>query len=122
MSKRPTVYVVQEPMKRDEATGQMVSIFNFAKALEYGEVKICLPPGNIALSAAPTTFQLHEALADFDDKDYLLCAGDPTAIAMAGAVAAMKNRGKIKLLKRDRDTKKYIQVDFDVYQKLGAAR
>jgi hypothetical protein len=54
-------------------------------------------------------------LKDFSDDDYLLAAGDPSAIAVAGAVAAEANRGRFKLLKWDKSNKGYIRVDINIF-------
>lgn len=122
MSRRARVFIVQEPMKLDKPSGQMVSVFNFNKAAEYGELMIMLPAGQVGLSPAPTIFRLNECLADFGDEDYLLAAGDTAAIAIASMIAASKNRGRVKLLKYDRDARSYIRVDIDIHKKLGATQ
>jgi hypothetical protein len=111
------VFVVQEPMKRDAATGAMVSIFNFKKALAFGELEVCLPSGMVSLSPGPTVSRLNDVLRNFSDDDYLLAAGDPSAIAIAGAIAANRNRGKFKVLKYDKEQREYISVAVDIYNR-----
>lgn len=98
------VYVVQEAPGR-----------NLLPATDYGTVIVLLPPGNVAYSSAPTVRRLREKLKDFNDNDYLLLMGDPAAIAMAGAVASDNNRGRIKLLKWDRQEHRYYVVDVNLY-------
>ena len=40
--------------------------------------------------------------------------GDPAIIAVAGAIAAKNNNGKFKVLKWDRDEKKYYDIEIDL--------
>ena len=72
-----TVYVVQEPRG-----------INLTPAEQYGELKVLLPPGNVAYSTGPTVSRLKRGLATYADSDYLLMVGDPSAIAVAGAVVS----------------------------------
>lgn len=119
LSNKPRVFIPQEPMRFDHASQQMVSIMNFSKALEYGEPIVCLPSGPVALSPTPTMFKLRDCLRDFCDDDYLIAVGDPTVIAIASMIAADNNRGRVKLLKYDRDQRGYIKVEINIHHKLG---
>ncbi len=101
-----TVFVVQEPRG-----------INLMPAEQYGELKVLLPPGNVAYSAAPTVARLKRGLARFTDNDYLLMVGDPAAIAVAGAVATMLNNGRMKVLKWDRQEMRYYVVEFDLMRR-----
>ena len=115
----PRVFILQEPQARDEATGKMKSLMNFSAALEWGEPVVCLPPGPVALSPYPTKEALKECLKDFTDDDYIICVGDPSLIFMAGMVACDLNRGRAKILKRDKEARKYILVEINIHQRLG---
>ena len=98
-----TVYVLQE-MGR-----------NIRSAEKFGDLKVLLPDNRqIVLSSGPLTFKLRHELKDFNDKDYLLLMGDPAIIAVAGAVASEMNGGKFKVLKWDRDEKKYYDIEIDL--------
>ena len=98
-----TVYVLQE-------TGK-----NFRSAEKFGDLKVLLPDNrNIILSAGPVTHKLRKELKDFCDKDYLLLMGDPAIIAIAGAVVSEINGGRFKVLKWDRDEKKYYDIEIDL--------
>ncbi len=101
-----TVYVVQE-----------VRGLNLLPAEQFGQLQVLLPPGNVAFSTAPTVSRLKRGLARFTDSDYLLMVGDPAAIAVAGAVAASINHGRMKLLKWDRQEQRYYVVDFDIMRR-----
>ena len=98
-----TVYVLQE-MGR-----------NVRSAEKFGDLKVVLPDNKqIVLSSGPLTFKLRHELKDFNDKDYLLLMGDPAIIAVAGAVVSDVNGGKFKVLKWDRDEKKYYDIEIDL--------
>ena len=98
-----TVYVLQE-MGR-----------NIRSAEKFGDLKVVLPDNKqIVLSSGPLTFKLRHELKDFNDKDYLLLMGDPAIIAVAGAVVSDVNGGKFKVLKWDRDEKKYYDIEIDL--------
>ena len=98
-----TVYVLQE-MGR-----------NIRSAEKFGDLKVVLPDNKqIVLSSGPLTFKLKHTLKDFNDDDYLLLMGDPAIIAVAGAVVSDVNGGKFKVLKWDRDEKKYYDIEIDL--------
>ena len=98
-----TVYVLQE-MGR-----------NIRSAEKFGDLKVVLPDNKqIVLSSGPLTFKLRHELKDFNDNDYLLLMGDPAIIAVAGAVVSDVNGGKFKVLKWDRDEKRYYDIEIDL--------
>ena len=95
-----TVYVLQE-MGR-----------NVRSAEKFGDLKVCLPDNKqIVLSSGPLAFKLKQVLRDFNDDDYLLLMGDPAIIAVAGAIVSDVNNRKFKVLKWDRDEKKYYDIE-----------
>jgi len=104
----PNVFVVSETGKH-----------NIAPALEYGEIVIVLPPSQaqVVFSSGPTVQRVKRALEDFDDNDYLLFIGDPTAIAIMATVAASKNGGRYKCLKWDKQERRYIPIQIDLFQR-----
>ena len=98
-----TVYVLQE-MGR-----------NVRSAEKFGDLKVVLPDNRqIVLSSGPLTFKLQQELKDFNDEDYLLLMGDPAIIAVAGAVVSDVNGGRFKVLKWDRDEKRYYDIEIDL--------
>jgi hypothetical protein len=102
-----TVYVVQE-MPGKNITG----------AIKYGEMKALVEPNSqIMLSPAPTVRKMKNKLKNFSDDDYLLLMGDPAAIGIACALAADSNRGRLKLLKWDKQNKGYYPIQVDLYDK-----
>ena len=98
------VFVVQEVPNR-----------NVLPAQKYGELILCLPPGDVVLSAAPTLSRLRKKLKDYKDGDYILTMGDPIAIALAGAIASDINNGNVQFLKWDRQERVYYPVKANIY-------
>lgn len=99
-----TVYVVQESKGKD-----------VLGAMKFGELNLLLPEGNqIVLSSQPTIRKLNNALKNFNDDDYLLLMGDPIALALATAIAARWNQGRVKFLKWDRFEHMYYPVEADI--------
>ena len=98
-----TVYILQE-MGR-----------NVRSAEKFGDLKVVLPDNRqIVLSSGRLTFKLQQELKNFNDEDYLLLMGDPAIIAVAGAVVSDVNGGRFKVLKWDRDEKRYYDIEIDL--------
>ncbi len=101
----PTVYVTQEQPK-----------FNITPAMEFGEIKVLLPPGvDVYHSGGQVADQLKPKLSNYSDEDYLLLIGDPIGMCITCAVAGYWNNGKVKLLRWDRQEHKYIPVSVKLY-------
>lgn len=100
------VYVVQQ-------TNQ-----NITSAVEYGKIKFLIDDGNqYTFSPGQLVRSLMRRLCKFCDDDYLLLIGDPVAIGIATTVAAHWNKGKVKMLKWDRQNTTYIPIEMDLYAK-----
>ena len=117
--RRPKVFILQEPMKHDQATGRMVSAMNFAKASEYGDTVVCVPPGQVALSPQPLITRLKDCLRDYRDGDYVIAVGDPTVMFVAAMVLCELNRGQCQMLKWDKITRNYIAVQINLHRKVA---
>jgi len=109
------VFIVQELLRRDKDSGQLVPMMDLRSTMEYGEVVICLESGRISLSPVPMIMNLRKVLEDFSDDDYLVPVGDPCAIAVAAGIALANNRGKMNLLKWDKKYRRYIKVAINIY-------
>jgi hypothetical protein len=107
----PKVFVVSESPKH-----------NIAPALDYGEIEVVLPPSQsqIIFSSAPTVSRIKRVLEVFTDDDYLLFIGDPTAIAILATVAAAKNNGRFKCLKWDKQERRYLPIQIDIFPHRGS--
>ena len=99
-----TVYVVQEVKSR-----------NVLSAEKFGELELLLPEGSqLVLSTGPTVRRLRYKLRNFNDDDYLVLIGDPSAIGIACSIAATNNRGQFKCLKWDKREYKYYPVEVNL--------
>ena len=130
MTRNSRVFIPQEPTRvrkeRDSVSGDMVpvrdgggnvvfeSTMNFAEAARFGETLVCLPPGRVSLSAQPTVDRIKECMGDFTDNDYLIAVGNPSLIAVAAAVAAQANNGRLKVLQYDNRVEAYITITIDI--------
>ena len=89
--------------------------YNVRSAEKFGDLKIMLPDRKqMILASGPLTFELQKHLKDFNDNDYLLLIGDPAIIGLCCANAADINNGKFKVLKWDRNDKRYYDLEIDL--------
>ena len=107
MTKQPIVYLVQEN-----------PVLNVLGAQKYGKIVRLFEHGSqLMFSPHLATQRLKRLLKDFNDEDYLLMMGDPAAMGLACCIASDINRGKFKILKWDRQEKKYYPLSFNIYEK-----
>ena len=113
-SKLPIVYVIQEiPGTRDGKPR-----INIIGAAEYGTLKFLLPElSQIIFSPGPLIFKLRKALKNYTREDYLLLTGDPAIIGVACSIVSDITNGKYKLLKWDKQEKKYYPITINLYEK-----
>ena len=112
--KENTVYVIQEiPGTRDGKPR-----INIIGAAEYGDLKFLLPElSQIIFSPGPLIFKLRKALKNYTNEDYLLLTGDPAIIGVACSIVSDITNGKYKLLKWDKQEKKYYPITINLYEK-----
>ena len=112
--KTPVVYVVQEiPGTRDGKPK-----INILGATKYGAFKFLLPElSQIIFSPGPLVFKLRQALKNFYSRDYLLLTGDPAIIGVACSIVSDLTNGKYKLLKWDRQERRYYPIEINLYEK-----
>ena len=112
--KENTVYVIQEiPGTRDGKPR-----INIMGAAEYGDLKFLLPElSQIIFSPGPLIFKLRKALKNYTREDYLLLTGDPAIIGVACSIVSDITNGKYKLLKWDKQEKKYYPITINLYEK-----
>ena len=113
------VFVVEEPMYRDPTTGVVKPKFDLRLAAAYGDVQILLDDTR-ALNTGPMIHTLRRKLAKYTSDDYILPVGNPAAMSLAVAVAAVNNRGWVNILLWHRETRKYVCVKANVYGKRAA--
>ena len=106
------VYVIQDiPGTRIGAPK-----INIVGATQYGQLKVLLPENSqIILSPAYVISTLKQKLKDYKSKDYLLLTGDPAIIGVACSIVSDITNGKYKLLKWDKQERRYYPVEIDLY-------
>ncbi len=108
------VYVIQDVPGTREGRPKI----NIIGASQFGSLKVLLPENaQIILSAGPVVFKLRQLLKDYTEKDYLLLTGDPAIIGVACSVVSDITNGKYKLLKWDKQERRYYPIEIDLYQK-----
>ena len=113
-NKKTTVYVVQEIA----GTRFNSPKINITGALEYGDFKFLLPElSQLMWSPGPLIFQLRKLLKDYTPDDYLLLVGDPAIIGVACSIVSNITNGKYKLIKWDRQERKYYPIEINLYEK-----
>ena len=109
-----TVYVIQEIAGTRDGKPKI----NILGAAEYGSFKFLLPElSQIIFSPGPLIFKLRKGLKDFSEKDYLLLTGDPAIIGVACSIVSDITNGKFKLLKWDKQERKYYPIEINLYEK-----
>ena len=109
-----TVYVIQEIAGTRDGKPKI----NILGAAEYRVFKFLLPElSQIIFSPGPLIFKLRKGLKDFNEKDYLLLTGDPAIIGVACSIVSDITNGKFKLLKWDKQERKYYPIEINLYEK-----
>ena len=112
--KENTVYVIQEIPGTREGRPKI----NIMGAADYGTLKFLLPElSQIIFSPGPLIFKLRKSLKDFTSEDYLLLTGDPAIIGVACSIVSDITNGKYKLLKWDKQERKYYRITINLYEK-----
>ena len=110
----PVVYVIQEIAGTRDGRPKI----NILGAAEYGSFRFLLPElSQMIFSPGPLIFKLRKGLKDFSEKDYLLLTGDPAIIGVACSIVSDITNGKYKLLKWDKQERKYYPIDINLYEK-----
>jgi len=108
------VYVIQDIPGSREGRPKI----NIIGASQFGKLKVLLPENaQIILSSGPVVFKLRQLLKNYTSKDYLLLTGDPAIIGVACSVVSDITNGKYKLLKWDKQERRYYPIEIDLYQK-----
>jgi len=103
-SELPRVFVVQEDPRK-----------NVLSAEQFGVLMPVLSPSDqITLAAKPWVIKIKTAMHGFNENDYVLAIGDPCAIGIACAFAAEQSGGVFKMLKWDRQERRYYPVKVDL--------
>ena len=110
----PIVYVIQE-IPGTKAGSPKINILG---AAEYGTFKFLLPEfSQIIFSPGPLIYKLRQSLKDYRPNDFLLLTGDPAIIGVACSIVSDITNGKYKLLKWDKQERKYYSIDINLHEK-----
>ena len=110
----PTVYVIQEIAGTREGKPKI----NIMGAANYGDFKFLLPElSQIIFSPGPLIYKLRQGLKDYSSQDYLLLTGDPAIIGVACSIVSDITNGKYKLLKWDKQERKYYPIEINLFEK-----
>jgi len=71
----------------------------------------------IIISPGPLIFKLRKTLRNFTSDDYLLLTGDSAIIGVACSIVSDITNGKYKLLKWDKQERKYYPININLYEK-----
>ena len=113
-STKSKVYVIQEITGTKTGNPKI----NIMGASNYGEFKFLLPEfSQMIFSPGPLIYKLRQGLKDYKPRDYLLLTGDPAIIGVACAIVSNITNGKFKLLKWDKQEKKYYPIEINLYEK-----
>lgn len=111
----PKVYVVQEQMRFDRDSRQMVPRFpSISRATMYGELVYLLSPTAAPFSSESIVKELHFKLKGFTENDHLLLVGNPCLIGWVVSIAAQYNEGRVSLLQWSGKDQNYIPVFADL--------
>jgi len=111
---RPVVYIIQEIAGTKEGRPKI----NIMGAAEYGTFKFLLPElSQIIFSPGPLIFKLRKGLKDYSQKDFLLLTGDPAIIGVACSLVSDMTNGKYKLLKWDKQERKYYPIEINLHER-----
>ena len=111
---KSTVYVIQEIAGTQSGNPKI----NIIGASHYGKFKFLLPEfSQIIFSPGPLIYKLRKGLRDFKQTDYLLLTGDPAIIGVACSIVSDITNGRYKLLKWDKQERKYYPIEINLYEK-----
>ena len=113
----PVVYVIQH-IPGTQAGNPKINIMGASVYSSSGKFHFLLPEfSQIIFSPGPLVYKLRQGLKDFTSKDYLLLTGDPAIIGVACSIVSDITNGKYKVLKWDKQERKYYPIEINLYEK-----
>ena len=92
--------------------------YNILGAQKYGDIVTLLPEfSQMIFSPGPLIYKLRQGLKNYKTRDYLLLTGDPAIIGVACSIVSDITGGKFKLLKWDKQERKYYPIEINLYEK-----
>ena len=111
------VYVIQE-IAGTKAGNPKINIMGASTYSSTGKFNFLLPEfSQIIFSPGPLIYKLRQGLKNFTSNDYLLLTGDPAIIGVACSIVSDITNGKYKLLKWDKQERKYYPIKINLHEK-----
>ena len=116
MSERK-VYVIQE-IAGTKAGNPKINIMGASNYSSSGKFHFLLSEfSQMIFSPGPLIYKLRQGLKNYTSHDYLLLTGDPAIIGVACSIVSDITGGKFKLLKWDKQERKYYPIEINLYEK-----
>ena len=116
MSERK-VYVIQE-IAGTKAGNPKINIIGASNYSSSGKFHFLLSEfSQMIFSPGPLIYKLRQGLKNYTSDDYLLLTGDPAIIGVACSIVSDITGGKFKLLKWDKQERKYYPIEINLYEK-----
>jgi hypothetical protein len=116
MSERK-VYVIQE-IAGTKAGKPKINIMGASNYSSSGKFHFLLSEfSQMIFSPGPLIYKLRQGLKNYKSDDYLLLTGDPAIIGVACSIVSDITGGKFKLLKWDKQERKYYPIEINLYEK-----
>ena len=110
-------FVIQE-IAGTKAGNPKINIMGASSYSSSGKFNFLLPEfSQIIFSPGPLVYKLRQGLKDYTSNDYLLLTGDPAIIGVACSIVSDITNGKYKLLKWDKQERKYYPIEINLYEK-----
>ena len=111
------VFVIQE-ISGTKAGNPKINIMGASSYSSSGKFNFLLPEfSQIIFSPGPLVYKLRQGLKDYTSNDYLLLTGDPAIIGVACSIVSDITNGKYKLLKWDKQERKYYPIEINLHEK-----
>ena len=111
------VYVIQE-VPGTKANAPKINIMGAAAYSTTNDFNFLLPEfSQMIFSPGPLIFKLRKGLRNYTPEDYLLLTGDPAIIGVACSIVSDITNGKYKVLKWDKQERKYYPIEINLYEK-----
>lgn len=108
------VFIPHIPTRFEPLNGERVPTIDLNPAASYGTLRLLANlncGGPVTQDLLPTALeQIRNGLSTMSHDDYIVAVGDPVLLAAAIAYAADMH-GKVKVLRWDRHTKSYTQLE-----------
>lgn len=107
------VFLPQLPSRFDTTLRTWIPTINIDGAGKFGQVHVVLPPDAGRLGQSAMVEAVEKRMAEFEAGDYIVGVGDPAAIALC-AIFAAQHSDHIRMLRWDRISRSYNQLEFNV--------